>query len=243
MGIHTGHRKRVKEKIEKSGFEPFADHEVLEALLFISVPYRDTNPIAHELIDKAGGLADVLRLSREEVTSVSGCGDYTATFLTLFSEMGRRSFTHTPAKDCYDSLDSLRTLAMDVIKDIHTESTYMLMLDNRFHLLDAIPVFHGYYASAAFRAPMVTEPALLAHASMVVLISRHVSRIARPDGFEMQTTRYLSEALDSVGVHLVEHFVAGGNICMPSINQTLPPESFSRPLGRFAEGGKLNVDK
>ncbi len=240
MGIHTGHRKRVREKIERSGFESFADHEVLEALLFHSIPYRDTNPIAHALINRAGGLANVLRLSRDEIVSISGCGDYTSNFLAVFSEMGRRSFTHTPPEDCYRTQESLRLLAFETIERIKEEVTFLLLFDNRMHLIEKRQAFCGYYASAGFRAPLVTEPALLAHASSAVLVTRHINRIARPDDYELATTRYLADALASVGVRLLEHYIVGGNICMPSINHGQTVKSFSVPLGRFAEDGDQN---
>ena len=64
MALHTGHRKRVRDKFETGGFTQFADHEILEALLFAAVPYRDTNPLAHTLIERGGSLAGALRLPR-----------------------------------------------------------------------------------------------------------------------------------------------------------------------------------
>ncbi len=221
MGIHEGHRKRVKEKIEKTGMESFADHEVLEALLFYAIPYRDTNPIAHALIDRAGGLDKVPTLSADEIASVSGCSHRTADFLTLFSEAGRRGFIGCENSCVYDTPATMRDLAKQTVAEETNEYTYLLLFDNRFSLIDTQIVFREYYASASFRAHMVAEPALRAHASMAVLVTRHTNRIARADRYERETSRHMASALAGVGVHLLEHYIVGGNLCMP----TLHPDS------------------
>ena len=51
MGVHDGHRKRRREQFIRHGLDAFADHEVLELLLFYAIGRRDTNPIAHALLD------------------------------------------------------------------------------------------------------------------------------------------------------------------------------------------------
>ena len=68
VGIHKDHRQRVKEKASKFGLGVFADHEVLELLLFYVVPYKDTNPLAHKLIEEFGSLANVLDADIESLS-------------------------------------------------------------------------------------------------------------------------------------------------------------------------------
>ena len=52
MGVHDGHRQRKKEQFLQRGLEGFADHEVLELLLYYAIPRRDTNEIAHRLLEQ-----------------------------------------------------------------------------------------------------------------------------------------------------------------------------------------------
>ena len=56
MGVHDGHRDRKREQFLRCGAESFADHELLELLLYYAIPQRDTNPIAHALIERFGSL-------------------------------------------------------------------------------------------------------------------------------------------------------------------------------------------
>ena len=59
MPVHEGHRSRKKEQFRAHGLDAFADHEVLELLLYYAVPRQDTNPIAHRLMDK---FADICKI-------------------------------------------------------------------------------------------------------------------------------------------------------------------------------------
>ena len=51
---HYGHRIRLRERVRKEGLDNFQDYQVLEYALSFVLPYKDTNPIAHELIAKFG---------------------------------------------------------------------------------------------------------------------------------------------------------------------------------------------
>ena len=59
MGLHDGHRARKKEQFRRQGLDGFADHEVLELLLYYAIPRKDTNEIAHRLLQKFGSLQNV----------------------------------------------------------------------------------------------------------------------------------------------------------------------------------------
>ena len=63
---HKGHRERKRQQFLRYGADPFSDHELLEVLLFYAYGQRDTNPIAHALIDRFGSLAAVLSAPVEE---------------------------------------------------------------------------------------------------------------------------------------------------------------------------------
>ena len=55
MGIHDGHRERMRERFEQFGGNGFTDHELLEMLLYYAYPRRDTNEKAHEILNEFGG--------------------------------------------------------------------------------------------------------------------------------------------------------------------------------------------
>ena len=73
--MHEGHRNRVKNRFLKEGLESFADHEVLELLLYFSIPRGDTNPVAHRLIERFQNLKSVFDADFSELKAVNGVGD------------------------------------------------------------------------------------------------------------------------------------------------------------------------
>ena len=70
--IHEGHRKRLRQRFDQVGLDGFSEHEILELILFQVIPRRDTNPLAHELINHFGNLAEVLDASKDELIQVPG---------------------------------------------------------------------------------------------------------------------------------------------------------------------------
>ena len=89
MGVHDGHRKRVKEEFLKSGLDHLPPHRVLELLLFYSIPQGDTNELAHALIRRFGSLSAVLDAPYEELVKQPGVGLHTASHIRLISSVAR----------------------------------------------------------------------------------------------------------------------------------------------------------
>lgn len=83
VGIHKDHRQRMKEKASEHGLKVLAEHEALELLLYYVVPYKDTNPLAHNLINQFGSFANVLDSDIDSLMMVPGVGLETARFLTF----------------------------------------------------------------------------------------------------------------------------------------------------------------
>ena len=214
MAVHTGHRKRLKAKFAEDGFTHFVDHEILEALLFYTLPYRDTNPLAHALIDAGGSLSGALHLPPEILETIPGCPRGAALFFSLLTEAGIRAHGEECAVPTYGTCDALTALARHVTEGVSDDRTFLLLFDNHYRLLGSSEVFRGYYASASFRAQQVVAPALRARASIVVLVSTHANRIARPDPYEMAASRHMASALRVVGVKLLDHLILAGDVCL-----------------------------
>ena len=90
--MHKGHRDRVKNRFLNEGLDHFEDHQVLEFLLFYSIPVRDTNELAHTLIRRYGSLSAVLEADVEDLMTVPGIGKNSAVLLSLIPSLSRRYF-------------------------------------------------------------------------------------------------------------------------------------------------------
>ena len=87
--VHKEHRKRVKDRFVRFGFETFDDHVILETLLFYTIPVKDTNPIAHRLINRFGSLCCVFEATYDELLSVEGVGRASAIFILMIGSFIR----------------------------------------------------------------------------------------------------------------------------------------------------------
>lgn len=101
---HAGHRGRLKKKFIDGGLENFYEHQILELLLFYSIPQGDTNPTAHRLISRFGSLMGVLNADHEELLTDKGVGDATATWL--------KTLSYVTSTDLFDPRDIVCTTSV-----------------------------------------------------------------------------------------------------------------------------------
>ena len=85
--VNQGHRERLRQRMMKEGLQSFQDHEVLELLLFQYLPRKDTNKIAHDLLNKFGSFANVLNASPQQLQQVKGISQVTACNIALLKEV------------------------------------------------------------------------------------------------------------------------------------------------------------
>ena len=218
MGIHDGHRERMRKKVEENGLDVLHDHEVLEVLLYLTNPRKDVNPLAHELIGRFRSLAGVLEAPAEELKKVEGVGDQTAYDLGLIPQIARRymkSRAETKEGDMIDSSSKVTEKARKMIESeffgSREEAVYAFALDNRLKLIRAIRLSEGTAASAGVPLPKLVEFALNSKATGVILAHNHPSGRLRPSRADIETTEQVRDVLQKVGVKLLDHVVVGND--------------------------------
>ena len=91
MGVHDGHRERVRRRFLDNELNGFAGHEALELLLYYAIPRGDVNPLAHALMDRFGSLSGVFSAPVELLTQVEGVGERTAMLLRLVPQIAQKA--------------------------------------------------------------------------------------------------------------------------------------------------------
>ena len=92
MGVHNGHRERLKNRFIEHGLVNFNELNALELLLFYAIPRKDTNELAHALLDRFETLSGVFEASFQELTEVPGIGENAATLILLIPQIIRKCF-------------------------------------------------------------------------------------------------------------------------------------------------------
>lgn len=206
--LHKGHRERLKNRFLENGLDDFTDIQVLELLLFYVIPRRDTNPIAHRLLNRFGSLAQVLEAPVEELKKVDGVGQEAALFLNMIPAAGRYYMVDkTMHCRVLRTIDQCGEYLMPFFFGKKVETVFLLCLDAKCKVLCCKEVGEGSVNSAGISIRKIVETALSANATSVVLAHNHPSGIAIPSPDDIQTTEQLAIALQAVDVHLVDHIV------------------------------------
>ena len=208
MSIHDGHRQRLKERFRRESLDNFDELQVLELLLFYCIPRRDTNPLAHRLLDHFGSLTAVLEASPEELEKVEGISREAATFLPLAIQVGRYYQVRRAAPgDILRTTEQCGNYLMPYFFGRETETVFLLCLDAKCKVICCKKVGEGNVNSANIPIRRVVEMALSANATTVVLAHNHPSGLALPSADDIQTTHRVAAALETVEIVLADHIV------------------------------------
>jgi DNA repair protein RadC len=211
MALHDGHRQRKKQRFLQHGLDSFADHEVLELLLFYAIPRRDTNETAHRLLEHFGTLKAVLMASVEELQKVEGVGESAAAFLHLLQAVGYRALRTAGDDTILNSVDSAGAYFQKLLRGERREVLYQVCLDAKGKVLSHKRLSSGTVSMAPVNVREVVENALYTDASGVLLAHNHPSGIALPSEDDRQITMQIRQALGTMGIELVDHIIVADN--------------------------------
>lgn len=133
---HTGHRERVRRRVESEGLRALEPHEVIEFLLYYILPRGDVNAAAHRLVTRFGNVSGVLRASVKDLASVEGIGQRTAEYLVRVGRVAE-ACRQTNVEDrvamgkISDAMKTLRQLG----DTVQTPASYLLCLDMESRLI------------------------------------------------------------------------------------------------------------
>ncbi len=207
-GVHTLHRQRMRERFFNLGINSFDDTQALEYLLFYSIPRRDTNPLAHMLINHFGSLPSVLDASVNELVSIKGVSEYTAAFLKFISQMCRK-YIDSPrdSGNVIQSPEEAGKFIRHYFLGIDNEVVYLMCLDARNILIRLHKVADGPSDYVNINLHSIVRTATEANAASVILAHNHPSGHATPSVEDITTTKILRSALNDVEITLYDHII------------------------------------
>ncbi len=212
---HSGHRGRLRERYARGGAEGFLDHQFLELLLTYAIPRRDTNEIAHALLERFSSLEGVFGAEIAQLMLVEGIGESTAVFLRMQGDLFRRLLLRR-ASDARGNV-RLNTPAAAAkyaaaLFALHTyESVAVVCLNAKMIVSSSEPLQRGTLNEALIYPRNVAETALLRRAHGILLVHNHPSGDPSPSKEDAETTEAVRTALESVGVRLFDHMIVGGS--------------------------------
>ncbi len=213
--MHEGHRERLRNRFKQDGLEHFEDHNVLELLLFYCIPRKDTNEIAHNLLNEFGTIDKIFDAPLERIAKVPGMGETSALFMKLLPAVcvrylesrGRHKENFITPKTTADYIK----LVMPKFLGKSNENFLLICFDNGGRVVYNDILAEGSVNVANVEPRTIVEKVIHYNASSVLIAHNH------PDGFpiasaeDLAFTNALYKTLFNINVQLKDHIIVGGN--------------------------------
>lgn len=207
---HTGHRGRMRERIENNGMEKLQEHEVLEYLLYSFVPRKDTNELAHRLLDEFGSLCDVMNAAPEHLRKVKGMTENASLFISVMPEIFREYVVcakHKKEKIVLDSPSKVQEQMGSYFVGLNEERVYAVALDVQRRIIGE-KVWTSKKRDKVFVEPQeILEFAKRSKAKNVIVAHNHPSGSAHPSPADIDLTDDIKRLLELTGYKLEDHLI------------------------------------
>lgn len=204
----SGHRRRVIEKVLEHGVDTLLEHEFLELCLYSVYKRRDTNPLAHALLDRFGNLYAVCDASIEELMTVDGIGHAAAEYIKLipYISKGYTMQTSLRKKKVYTNED-IGERCKALLKGHSNEVGYVLCFDSSRHLIKEVKIAEGSPGSVSMDPRKIVEAIAQTTATAIVLCHNHPSGVNIPSQQDFLATHSTKKLVNSIGVELIDHII------------------------------------
>jgi DNA repair protein RadC len=204
----AGHRARLRQKLAASGGEALHDHELIEYLLALAIPRRDTKPLAKALLREFDGIGGLMTADWPAIARVPGMGDTSVAAIKIVQatalRMLRNDVAARPVLASWQALlDYLRAdmayLSIERVRVLHLNSRNMLIRDD--HMGD------GSIDQAAIYVREVIKRAMELGSAALILVHNHPSGDPSPSRQDIDITRQIVEAGKRLGIAVHDHII------------------------------------
>jgi DNA repair protein RadC len=207
---NSGHRARLRQRLFEGGPEALMDHELIEYLLALAIPRRDTKPLAKALLHEFGGIAGLLTADPQAIARVPGMGETSVAALKAAHAAALRLLQvrvrEQPVLANWQAvLDYLRAdMAHQLIERVR-----VLHLNARNMLIRDEVMSEGSIDEAAVHVREVIRRAIDLGSAAIILVHNHPSGDHSPSRADIEITRQVAEAGKRLGIALHDHIVLG----------------------------------
>jgi DNA repair protein RadC len=207
---YIGHRDRLRARFRDAGAEAVSDYELLELIMFRTIPRRDLKPIAKELLAKFGSFAEVLAAPSQRLMEVDGVKEATATDLKIVhaaaSRLARGQVKKRPVLSSWSAvLDYCRTAMAFSDK----EQFRVLFLDKRNQVITDEVHQTGTVDHTTVYPREVVKRALELSATALILVHNHPSGDPTPSRADIQMTQSIVDIAKPLGIAVHDHIIVG----------------------------------
>lgn len=212
MTTHDGHRMRMKKRYLNEGLDSFEPHEILELLLYYSIPRRDISETAHHLIRRFGSVANVFDADTEALMQVEGISESSAILLNLIPKLSRAyNLSKWDRNISLASVDSVGRYAVSMYIGKKNEEFGIICLDSNRCVHYSGTIIKGTVNQAEAYPRTVVAEVLKHNAVNVILTHNHPSGSLMPSENDKTATLNIINALEAIDVNVLDHIIVSGD--------------------------------
>jgi DNA repair protein RadC len=205
-----GHRKRVKERFLKEGAEKFTDEDLLELLLMLNIPYRDTRKLARELLNTYKTLDKVLDAPIEELCKFKGLKEKSVLPLKVIREVARRYLKARAFQTEYlRSPEEVFNYLKYEMQNLEREVLKVIFLDSKSRILGIETLFEGTLTESAVYPREIFAKVFQKQAVSIILVHNHPSGDPSPSRQDLKLTKTIILAGILLQVKVLDHIIIG----------------------------------
>jgi DNA repair protein radc len=207
---YHGHRERLRNRFREAGEASLADYELLELVLFRSIPRRDVKALAKELIRRFGSFAEVIAAPPSRLREVEGVGESVVTDIKIVEAAARRIARGAVAKrPVLSSWSAVIDYCRTAMAFADKEHFRVLFLDKRNGPIADELQQTGTVDHTPVYPREVVKRALELSATAIILVHNHPSGDPTPSSADIKMTRTIGEIAKALGVTVHDHIIVG----------------------------------
>ncbi len=219
--VHAGHRSRLRTRYKRCGFDDFEEHEVLELLLFHSIPRANTNPIAHNLLNRFKSLYAVLNASEDALCEVTGVGPASAALIRSVADSARAAKLKEIGSEPLTSWEKLYMYVTEWFLGKAPGTVAVILMDKSRRIITVRTLAEEHLRRPETYPEEILRLCQQMDAANVVLMHNHVDGIMRPSGEDLVLTGEIFRFLAENNVTLLEHVIVHELNAVPFLNTAI----------------------
>lgn len=211
--LHKGHRERIRKRFADYGLDSFSDHQVLELLLFYCIPMKDTNELAHKMINEFGSITNLFDADPVTIMNKCSVSMNVAVLISMIPSLARRYSTNKFLlnKPILNSTKKIGNYAVALMMGRTVEHFFLICLNNQRKLIEAVLVAEGTVDETPIYPRKIVEIALRYQATSIVLVHNHPGGSFFPSNPDIESTKKIISALEPLNIEVLDHIVVAGN--------------------------------
>lgn len=207
--VRWAEEDRPREKLMQNGPGVLSDSELLAILIGSGSTKESTVSLMQRILADCGNNLNTLgKMSLHELMRYNGIGEAKAVTILAACELGkRRHATPAAVRPDLGSASAAYDYMLPKMQDLDVEEAWVLLMNQRFHLVKAVRLSHGGLSETAVDVRIVMREAILAGATVLTLCHNHPSGNCRPSGDDDRLTQKIRKACETMRIYMADHII------------------------------------